>query len=187
MDPISYFTPGFNCNFVNGPFWISSLLEKVTEQKVSPFLTKLFLFDLLIANSHRDARSVRIYFTIDESGKLNKHFDYLIENNFGISYLNLNPPKAAPIGVDEIVSYIIENKTFKQAFEMIELMSLNEISNTIQDMPFLKEDEKIICLDIIKNQYEKIIEIKSKLSSHRYDRFRKKNFFASILRKFDIQ
>jgi hypothetical protein len=130
----------------------------------SKFFTTMILFDTLICNVQRDARSIRI-FEINESlhpesvhDKIETNHEFLIENNFGnfhFSQMNRNPLYSQEL----IIDFILENKTIETALSFFNALSPENLVNLIKKASYLTHDMRNECIKIFKEQFEYLLEI----------------------------
>jgi hypothetical protein len=125
------------------------------------FFTTMLLFDHLISNSYRDAKSIRIIFDQQErkrNDEIDLCCDVLIENNLGSSVLFANN-KNENLSLIEILSFLIERKTFFAALKFIKSIDTQRIYMIIDREKYITTTDKAFFKDTIKTQYLELVEL----------------------------
>lgn len=167
MDPLSY----FSSRVINDSRKLNELFEqwqKYTKTNVSEFMTKMILFDTLIANNQRDARSLRI-FEVDESVyiqnphlKMKSNHDFLIETNFGCAEFS-EKDKRPLYTNEELFDFIVSTNSIDAAKTFFDGMSPKNLRAIIEKASFLSSEMKQSCLNILNTQYESLLNLEERI------------------------
>ena len=167
MEPLSY----FSTRVIDSSRKLNELFEqwqKYSKTNVSEFMTKMVLFDTLIANNQRDARSLRI-FEVDKSAfiqnphlKMKSNHDFLIETNFGCAEFS-EKDKRPLYTNDELFEFIIANDSVEAAKSFFNGMSPKNLRGIIEKTNFLSPEMKESCLNVLNTQYESLLYLEERI------------------------
>jgi hypothetical protein len=128
------------------------------------FFTVMILFDTLICNVQRDARSIRI-FEIKESihsssihDSIKTNHEFLIENNFGNLHFG-GPNPNLLYSKETIIKFISENNTISVALSFFNALNPENLIRIINEANYLNPEIKNVCTRIFKEQFEYLLEI----------------------------
>ncbi len=162
MDPLAYLSENRIEKQEKSMDILLDELNLYVERNESTFFTKMLLFDHLIANSFRDAQSIRIVFDNgqrNKEGKIELCCDVLIENNFGSGVLISNTRNRCQ-SVMELFIFLKERGTLLCALEFINDIDRPKVLETIQDQDFYTQEEKQFFSTLLENQYEELKSLK---------------------------
>lgn len=164
MEPLSYYSN----RVVDKTRDLNLLKDELdfnTKENSAEFFTQMILFDTLIANTQRDARSIRI-FEVDHSkyvedfhSQIKTNHEFIIETNFGNYFFTNEEDKNPLYSADEIIQFIKENHTQEIAKKFLNNLNHKKVKGIIEGVPYLSSDMKIECLKVLEIQLEYLLPI----------------------------
>tara|TARA_Y100000768_G_scaffold389009_1_gene390181 strand:+ start:20797 stop:22374 length:1578 start_codon:yes stop_codon:yes gene_type:complete len=166
MEPLVYLTSRTIDSKERNPNILLNILNEETQKDCGNFMIRILLFDLLIQNPFRDARSLRLIFDekeIDKCGKYEPIYDFVIDTNFGGE--SLVPGSPACFSVDSVYSFISLHRKEFEAVQFIDSISKARLIDLINKVVFFDSHEKEIFQEILENQFQKLSELKRTIIS----------------------
>lgn len=162
MEPLSFYSHDLQSQSYDLNL-LSTELQKYSHTNISGFFVKMLIFDFLIGNNQRDARSIRI-FEIHEKNlnqqsikHIKNNHAFLVETNFGSSFWS--DCKNTLYHPSEIIQYIKDNNVIDEAKQLFNRIPPNNILRLIEIDEHLPSELKTEAITIFKQQFEKMLEV----------------------------
>ena len=165
MEPLSYYSDKVipKTRDLN---LLKNEMDRYTKQNCADFFTSMILFDTLIANVQRDARSLRIFeikeqiYVNEENQKIKTNHEFLIENNYGNFLFSKNKENNL-YTQDVIIKFIEEYKTFDVAMKFFNALNPENLIGIIEKAHYLSDSEKDECCSLFRKQFEYLMPVEN--------------------------